>query len=216
MKDSDVASNPSTSRTSNAPATYRLVIRAPIVSDEPPQAVESRPKRGALAMSAAGITVLLVSTWAGFNLFRDDSSVPAMNEPARDTGLPQSQPAPSEPAPVADAQDGSEMQSLERGAAEDADAPPSPVKEVIPDAPRSALQTIRGTVRVSIRVTLDRQGAVVDAVSADPGPSRYFERLSLEAARKWVFTPASTDTPRSMLLRFHFTREGATVSARPP
>jgi TonB family protein len=96
------------------------------------------------------------------------------------------------------------------------DAPLSPINEAIPSVPQSALQTIRGTVRVTIRVIIDKQGTVVAATSDIPGPSRYFERLSLEAARKWTFTPADTEDPRVMQVRFHYTREGVTARANPP
>jgi hypothetical protein len=95
------------------------------------------------------------------------------------------------------------------------DAPPSAVHEEIPDVPRSALDTIRGTVRVSVRAVIDSKGTVVDATAHDRGPSRYFERLSVEASKRWVFTPANSDEQRMMLLRFHYTRAGATAQASP-
>ena len=75
--------------------------------------------------------------------------------------------------------------------------------------------TITGTVRVSIRVTLDNEGAVVDATAANPGPSRYFERLSLAASKKWTFTPANSDEPRTMLVKFNYTRDGVAAYANP-
>ena len=93
------------------------------------------------------------------------------------------------------------------------DAPPSALNEVLPDVPRSALNTIRGTVRVSVRVTFDKQGTVVSAAAADRGPSRYFERLSLDAAKKWTFTPATLADQRTMLVKFNYTRDGATAEA---
>ena len=96
---------------------------------------------------------------------------------------------------------------------EQPDAPPSPVNEVIPTVPRSALDTIRGTIRVAVRVTIDSQGAVVDTTAEERGPSRYFERLSLEAAKHWIFTPAQLEDRRVMFVRFNFTRAGATATA---
>ena len=66
---------------------------------------------------------------------------------------------------------------------------------------------------MAIRVTIDAQGAVIAADSHEAGPSRYFERLSLDAARKWTFVPAATNEPRSALLRFHFTGSGTTARA---
>jgi TonB family protein len=69
---------------------------------------------------------------------------------------------------------------------------------------------------VSIRVIVDKDGTVIAAAADDPGPSRYFERLSLEAAKKWTFTPAESQAQRVMLVRFNFTREGTTARAHPP
>jgi TonB family protein len=113
-----------------------------------------------------------------------------------------------EPKPATQSPSSSEVQ-------EQPDAPPSPVNEVLPDPPQSALDTIRGTVRVSIRVIIGKDGTVLAADSDDPGPSRYFERLSLEAAKKWTFTPAAKQAQRVMLIKFHFTNDGATATAQP-
>ncbi|HXW73914.1 MAG TPA: protein kinase [Steroidobacteraceae bacterium] len=90
----------------------------------------------------------------------------------------------------------------------DAAASPAAVHEVIPDVPRSARQTIHGHVKVSVRVIVDKEGTVVATRVDDPGPSRYFERLAREAAGKWTFPPAATDTKRLKLVRFEFTRDG--------
>jgi TonB family protein len=69
---------------------------------------------------------------------------------------------------------------------------------------------------VSVRVIIDKDGAVLTAAADDPGPSRYFERLALEASRKWTFTPAASDEQRTALLKFHFTRGGVTARAHLP
>jgi TonB family protein len=66
---------------------------------------------------------------------------------------------------------------------------------------------------VSIRASLDRQGAVIEATSIDPGPSRYFERIALETAKGWTFTPADSAAPRSVVVRFNFARKGASAYA---
>jgi hypothetical protein len=49
----------------------------------------------------------------------------------------------------------------------------------------------------------------------DPGPSRYFERLAVEASKKWTFAPVDTEAQRMALVRFNFTRDGTTARARP-
>ncbi len=51
------------------------------------------------------------------------------------------------------------------------------------------VETIRGTVRVSVRVIVDAEGKVVAATSEDPGPSRYFERLSSKRRRSGCSHP---------------------------
>jgi len=79
----------------------------------------------------------------------------------------------------------------------------------IPDVPPRAQQTIHGHVRVSVRVIVDKEGTVVAALVDQAGPSRYFEQLAREAAKKWTFPPSDGAAPRLELLRFEFTREGA-------
>jgi TonB family protein len=178
-----------------APA-YRLVIRAQIVADPIPAVPEPSLNTRALTLVAAGI-VLLILGWVAFSAFGTDPAAGkiASAEP-QDTTPPitaviEPQPTPSAPQP---------------------DTPPQPVDRVTPTASPGALKTIRGTIRVAIAVTIDPHGRVIDAVATEPGPSRYFERVSLDASRQWTFTPASNDAPRRMLLRFHFTRAGATAS----
>ena len=105
------------------------------------------------------------------------------------------------------------MKPVESDMREQPDAPRSPVNEVIPDVPRSARETIRGTVRVSVRMIVDKEGRVLAATADDGGPSRYFERLAIEAAKKWTFTPAKSQEPEVMLVRFDFTRAGTTARA---
>ena len=76
---------------------------------------------------------------------------------------------------------------------------------------------------------VDKDGAVFAALVDDPGPSPYFARVALEAAKKWTFppqqdvldagaaaavtSPAGTPESRLELVSFDFTREGATGKA---
>jgi TonB family protein len=86
---------------------------------------------------------------------------------------------------------------------------------VIPEIPRGARLTIRGVVRVSVRVIVEQDGTVFAALAEDPGPSRYFERLAVDAAKQWTFPPADTEAQRIVLVRFAFSRDGATARAVP-
>jgi TonB family protein len=78
------------------------------------------------------------------------------------------------------------------------------VRQVLPDVPQTASDTIQGTVRVSVRVHIDASGSVVGAELDSPGPSRYFARLALEAAQSWKFAPSGQDGARESILRFEF------------
>lgn len=215
------------------PARYRLVIRVKIAKDAPTSAPQGLSRRRVRAVIGASLAALLGLGWVGFKLIGNEApATPTADQPAR-----VAQPRSSEPAldaaalgdgagsPTPSAQNGRETAvaatptasdqptSAASSARAEPDEPSTPINEVIPDAPRSALDTIRGTVRVSIRVTFDMHGAVTEATSHDSGPSRYFERLALQASRDWRFTPSNSEAPRSMLLRFHFRREGVTARA---
>ncbi len=87
------------------------------------------------------------------------------------------------------------------------------VHEEIPKVSASARDTIRGHVKVSVRVTVDRSGNVVGETLEHPGPSNYFNRLASQAARKWKFSEASNEGTRQWLLHFEFGREGTAVHA---
>jgi TonB family protein len=90
---------------------------------------------------------------------------------------------------------------------------PSTLHEVIPEVPSNARQTIRGHIRVWVRVIIDSDGSVFAAVADRAGPSEYFERLAIEAARKWTFPPVETPSKRVMQVRFDFGRDGTTGHA---
>lgn len=223
---------------SSEPATVRLVIRARIIPEETHETVTPHSYGRAPALVAAGVAGLLVLSWIGINAFRIDSPpTPIADAGARKVESPAPSPASvrheavpavggEPPLATTTASSGvapveavsSAVKSVQLPATKSAQvsaSTASPIQEVIPSVPRSALDTIRGTVRVSVRVTINEQGAVVAASADDPGPSRYFERLALEASRKWTFTPARMQEPRTMLLRFNFTRDGASARAAP-
>jgi serine/threonine protein kinase len=79
-------------------------------------------------------------------------------------------------------------------------------QQVMPTASRSALSTIWGAVRVSVKVKLDSAGNTTGVEVATPGPSAYFARLSRQAAQGWKFDPSQSG--RSFLLHFEFRNSG--------
>lgn len=184
------------------PSTSRLVIRVKLIPQEPPQPPTRwrLSKRALLLMILGAVAIPL--TWLGIStLFTPDPPSPPAPTHATETTVT----SPAE----------AQARSVESEVRQQPDAPPSTINEVIPDVPRSALKTIRGTVKVSVRVIVDKQGKVVDAAADARGPSRYFERLAVEASKKWTFTPANSEERRIMLVRFDFTRAGATAHASP-
>ena len=86
-------------------------------------------------------------------------------------------------------------------------------RRVLPDIPAKALNTIHGTVRVVVRVTVDSTG-IVGGATLEPGGSRYFGRLAVEAVRRWQFAPAEGGLPRNWILRFEITRTSTQVIPR--
>jgi TonB family protein len=182
----------------------QLVIRIEISSKGPPQApVRRRLSRGALLLILGAVAVLL---WVGISVFRTEpTSAPTATEgsPNPESQSPASVPAPSEAA----------VKSVESEVRKQPGASPSSISKVVPDVPRSAQKTIRGTVRVSVRVIVDKEGTVLVATADDPGPSRYFERLAIQASKKWTFAPTDSEEQRIMLVRFNFTRAGTTARA---
>ena len=68
---------------------------------------------------------------------------------------------------------------------------------------------------MSVRVIVDSDGSVFAALAEQRGPSRYFERLAIDAAKKWTFPPIEASAQRLMLVKFDFSRDGTTAQAVP-
>ena len=90
------------------------------------------------------------------------------------------------------------------------------VGRIVPEVPSQILGTIRGSVKVAVRVRVDRSGAVTDAELESRAGSRYFDKVALDAARRWKFKPAGdagNDVESARLLRFEFRTGGCEVSS---
>jgi TonB family protein len=87
------------------------------------------------------------------------------------------------------------------------------LNQVLPTASQSALSTIHGTVRVTVRAKVDPVGRVSDAELFAAGPSKYFAERALVAARQWEFSSPETNghsMPSEWLIRFEFSQSGPT------
>jgi TonB family protein len=83
------------------------------------------------------------------------------------------------------------------------------IRQVIPDVPHSASNTITGRIKVKVRVEVDPSGKVTNATLTTPGPSKYFANLALKASQHWEFSPPQSNgqpTPSTWTLLFEFSR----------
>jgi serine/threonine protein kinase len=179
-----------------APEQLELIPK-PVVRETPYKA--SPPMLSAqqrwLVPAIAVVFIIVVAVWVGSRLL---SSRTALQEAASSAAASQS---PETPLPNAPA------------APPSVNGSPFVLHEEIPEIPSHARATIRGHIKIAVRVTVDRSGNVVNEVLESRGPSYYFARLASEAARKWKFAPVDDQAVRKWLLRFDFSRDGVTGHA---
>jgi TonB family protein len=217
-------------------ASGRPTERAPVATIEPivvvpaePRRPEPRPPRPApsqVALDAArpapltarpaerrpffavllGAIVILALCWTGVRVLRAHHTAEAPPRRVRPSGGSLSQ-IPGAASHAAAKVPISAVSTTKPGGRNVATSPAA-VDEVIPDVPRSARRTIHGHIKVWVRVIVDPDGSVFAAVADRAGPSRYFERLAIEAAKKWTFAPTDTPARRLMQVRFDFSRDG--------
>ena len=87
------------------------------------------------------------------------------------------------------------------------------LNQVLPEVSQRSRSTIRGTVRVVVKVHVDSSGSVTSAELAAT-PSRFFADAALQAARRWDFAPAKVGDQHvasEWLLRFDFTQADTKV-----
>ncbi len=176
------------------PAAVAAVAAAP----PPPEAPASPPATALTHLRwlvpAAAVGLVLLAVWAGGRLLRSHTY----------TGRPVPEATVSQPV------------SAPPGTPSSATAPAaaSPViHEEIPVVSRGARESIRGQIKVAVRVTVDGAGNVVAENLELRGSSRYFARLAADAAKKWKFAPAPGQPPREWQLQFEFSRGGVTGQA---
>jgi eukaryotic-like serine/threonine-protein kinase len=90
------------------------------------------------------------------------------------------------------------------------------VQRVMPQVSSSARRSIQGKIKTRVRVNVDAAGNVANATMESGGPSKYFSRISMEAAREWKFVPADAAEQsgrREWKIQFAFTRAKTEASA---
>ncbi|MGH9642636.1 MAG: TonB family protein [Terriglobales bacterium] len=136
------------------------------------------------------VGLLLFVLWRSSRTPGGAQQVPHSEAPAtsaQPTQMPEAQPAPAQ----------AEKQSAKDGI----------IERVTPRVSASAQRTITGKIKVRVRVKVDGTGSVTSATLTTAGPSKYFAREAVEAARKWKFAPAQTGgESHEWTLLFVFTR----------
>src|ERR1022692_150991 len=82
-----------------------------------------------------------------------------------------------------------------------------------PDPDEVGRESIRGVIKIAVRVIVDRSGNVVAATLDNRASSKYFARAAMDAAKKWKFAPAADQASRVWLLHFEFARAGTAAHA---
>jgi TonB family protein len=119
------------------------------------------------------------------------------------------------PSPAASPAKSDNSESANRGAIAVGSSKGEVLDQVLPDVSEKARATIRGKVRVSVKVNVDPSGGVSGAEFDSPGPSKFFADLALQAARKWAFTPPEVNgksVASEWRLRFEFTPKDTKVA----
>jgi TonB family protein len=88
------------------------------------------------------------------------------------------------------------------------------VKRVTPEVSPGARRTIHGKISVRVKVNVDPAGNVENAKIDSGNSSKYFSRISLDAARDWKFSPAAAGETgdRERKLQFVFSRTSTEAS----
>jgi TonB family protein len=84
------------------------------------------------------------------------------------------------------------------------------LRQVPPKISPGAQKTIRGKIKIRVRVHVNTSGDVTRADLVTAGPSRYFARVVGDAAKQWKFAPSSS-AERRWMLQFDLTRGGTVV-----
>jgi TonB family protein len=135
------------------------------------------------------------------------------------TSRQEAKPARAESQPAAQAP-GSARPAAARPAAQNVSSKPSSggvANEVLPEISRAAQSSIHGVVKVKVQANVNEAGDVTVAGLAAHGPSRYFAKQALDAARQWKFAPpvvAGAPVPSRWNIEFAFKRGGVKVDSK--
>jgi len=190
----------------------RLHPEARSVPAEPePVPVPQRTGRPPIIVAAAVIVGVVV----GFFIFHSRGKNSPAQSASPDQPVTQAAPAPAplttvttQAPPVSRPAEAPKKTAASRGEV---------ARQVLPEIPQSARNTITGTIKIGVQVEVDSSGKVTSAKLTSPGPSKYFANLALKASRQWEFSPAEVNGERAAstwLLQFRLKRTSTQASAQ--
>jgi TonB family protein len=199
-----------------APATVTAVVTpksvaTPIREDAPSVAAPPKRSRARVIIAAAVVLVAVFIVIALGRRASQDNSSAQQAEPPANTQAEKTAPETSAPptTPVTTQPQISNPRTTPSGNG-------AVVHQVMPEVPPSARNTIRGKIKVVVRVDVDSSGKVTSAKLAHSGSSRYFANLALKAAQQWEFSASPAGAPPSRWnLTFQFAKAGTKASAAP-
>lgn len=136
-------------------------------------------------------------------------------KPSPSTGLSAGREPPEQPDQAEQPERAESPEHEASGGAQGTSDTGSVLRRVMPEILPEAQRSVHGEFHVKVRLTVGADGGVREAGYEDEGPSRYFAKQALEAAKKWRFRPALVNgeaTVSDWLLDFHFTQGGAEVN----
>jgi outer membrane biosynthesis protein TonB len=221
-------------------ACLRLQARAARAATAPvpatPAIPEPRKFDSPRRMAIAGVAALAIAAAVGILAIRGDHSgapAPTAQQTVKSTQPSAGQQAIAGPAAQSGPQDPAAVEAT-APAAPPSDANessravvPAGLKEAVPqneqefilhrempNVSQGALNTIHGTVRVSIRLEVNSSGEVERARFLSHGPSNYFAERAMRAAKLWRFRPQDSmaeNAASQWVLRFHYRKSGTNV-----
>jgi len=188
--------------TASPPVTPKAVTARviPPISLEP---ASPAPRRSAVPLIAIGVVLVAL---VGFFLVRKPHDQGTASQPTTSGDAP----------PTANAAPASSS-SISAPTAHAASDKGEVIRRGTPEVPAVARNTIHGTVRVNVRVSVDPAGNVTATALENHGPSRYFADLARKSASGWKFSPPQIDgkaAPSQWVLKYEFRRGGTTVVPR--
>ncbi len=182
----------------------RSVAAALLAPPPPTRANRRRP----ILVIAVLLVLAVITGLVIFHSRGNNASAPATTAQPVSQTPPEAAPTPAPTPPVREP-----VAPAKKSTATGGDV----LHQVLPEVPQSARNTITGTVRISVEVEVDSSGKVTSAQFKSAGPSPYFARLAMQAARGWQFTaPKANEEPTgsTWVIQFRIKKASTQASAQ--